>query len=643
MFLPNSIKLFFINCLGFSLLGCAYITQGPFPDNDRGALASHPDFFGDKADKIIYPDQNWGRADSLWYYNTTQGSDLLPYDVFLYLEQADKDKLFRDTSNMLKYRYLPQKPTWDNPDGLPLGWVKDRYKGKDYVGLTCAACHTTQVNYKGYGIRIDGGPAMADMETMIIDLTHAVKNSMSGEKFLRLAKKVLANEQPEAKSLETFKQELESLHQTLAAYVNMNTPRHQTSQGEKIVHYGYARLDAFGRIYNRILAHVSTNEIPKTNPANAPVSYPFLWDTPHHDFVQWNGVADNATAVGLGPVARNTGEVLGVFATFNVKESKRGSLGYPSSAETRNQIRLEDHLKDLWSPSWRQLADIGALKKIDGDLAKKGEQVFVDYQCGACHEAIKRTDKKRVVVAQFSSVDWIGTDPQMASNAILYCGDVGVLKNANLGMCAADLNEPALSGVLPILQKVTTGVMTYGLVRKLGTYTEAIINNPLGLFQGQFKTRRHVELEVTNKAYLNAYKGRPLNGIWATAPYLHNGSVPNLYELFLPSCSDEEIQQGKKCRSNKFTVGNRELDVKKVGFKQFENPAQFQQPALFVFDTSLPSNSNKGHEYAAGKTPMPKLVNGKVQRDEKGEIIKHYFKPMEEEERWALVEYLKTL
>src|SRR6202023_2287344 len=31
------------------------------------------------------------------------------------------------------------------------------------------------------------------------------------------------------------------------------------------------------------------------------------------------------------------------------------------------------------------------------------------------------------------------------------------------------------------------------------------------------------------------YKARALNGIWATAPYLHNGSVPNLYELLLPA------------------------------------------------------------------------------------------------------------
>ncbi len=39
------------------------------------------------------------------------------------------------------------------------------------------------------------------------------------------------------------------------------------------------------------------------NAPNAPVSYPFLWDIPQHDYVQWNGIAANA---GLGPIGRNT-------------------------------------------------------------------------------------------------------------------------------------------------------------------------------------------------------------------------------------------------------------------------------------------------------------------------------------------------
>ena len=58
-----------------------------------------------------------------------------------------------------------------------------------------------------------------------------------------------------------------------------------------------------------------------------------------------------------------------------------------------------------------------------------------------------------------------------------------------------------------------------------------------------------------------ARKGRALNGIWATAPYLHNGSVPTLYDLLLPAAD----------RPKKFRVGSRELDVKKVGLKQGES------------------------------------------------------------------------
>ena len=44
------------------------------------------------------------------------------------------------------------------------------------------------------------------------------------------------------------------------------------------------------------------------------------------------------------------------------------------------------------------------------------------------------------------------------------------------------------------------------------------------------------EPDTTAEPYasLRAYKGRSLNGIWATAPYLHNGSVPTLWELLKP-------------------------------------------------------------------------------------------------------------
>ena len=129
------------------------------------------------------------------------------------------------------------------------------------------------------------------------------------------------------------------------------------------------------------------------------------------------------------------------------------------------------------------------------------------------------------------------------------------------------------------------------------------------------------ENNISKEQSLRVYKGRPLNGIWATAPYLHNGSVPNLYELFLPSsCEDKEgrqLEQGRSCRSKIFTVGNRELDIERVGFTQLDT-SKFPE---LVFDTSLLGNSNKGHEYVVGAPGIIRTdKNGKAIRQSNGQF-----------------------
>ncbi len=107
-----------------------------------------------------------------------------------------------------------------------------------------------------------------------------------------------------------------------------------------------------------------------------------------------------------------------------------------------------------------------------------------------------------------------------------------------------------------------------------------------------------------------AYKARELNGIWATAPYLHNGSVPSLYELLLPA----------ERRSRRFYVGSAEFDPRRVGLRV----ESFQ--GGFEFVTDIPGNSNAGHEYRDG--PRGNGVIGPA---------------LTEQERWDLLEYLKTL
>jgi hypothetical protein len=105
-----------------------------------------------------------------------------------------------------------------------------------------------------------------------------------------------------------------------------------------------------------------------------------------------------------------------------------------------------------------------------------------------------------------------------------------------------------------------------------------------------------------------AYKARPLDGIWATAPYLHNGSVPNLDELLQPAAK----------RSKSFSIGVRTFDPVRVGY--LTDVAGF--PQFNVLDSNgnpIAGNSNAGHEGEAFGTNLSA------------------------EERRQLIEYLKSL
>ena len=87
------------------------------------------------------------------------------------------------------------------------------------------------------------------------------------------------------------------------------------------------------------------------------------------------------------------------------------------------------------------------------------------------------------------------------------------------------------------------------------------------------------------------YEARPLNGIWATAPFLHNGSVPSLDALF------HKVDE----RPTTFSVGTRQFDTKRIGMVDV--------PGLPKFDTRLPGNSNVGHEFGSELTDDERACN----------------------------------
>src|SRR5580704_3140265 len=59
----------------------------------RSAATVEHDVFGDRFTTVKYLQQGWTPAESLWFYTTTQGSALLPYDLFMALEQAGTSEL----------------------------------------------------------------------------------------------------------------------------------------------------------------------------------------------------------------------------------------------------------------------------------------------------------------------------------------------------------------------------------------------------------------------------------------------------------------------------------------------------------------------------------------------------------------------
>ncbi|MEO1576761.1 MAG: hypothetical protein AAFU65_17575, partial [Pseudomonadota bacterium] len=95
-------------------------------------------------------------------------------------------------------------------------------------------------------------------------------------------------------------------------------------------------------------------------------------------------------------------------------------------------------------------------------------------------------------------------------------------------------------------------------------------------------TDYHAVIKATLDARPHYYKARPLDGIWASAPYLHNGSVPTLRDLLEPP--DQ--------RPSRFYVGGRELDVERVGL--LSPPASDDDR---WFDVSERGNGNGGHDY----------------------------------------------
>ncbi|HSS97995.1 MAG TPA: di-heme-cytochrome C peroxidase [Terriglobales bacterium] len=542
--------------------------------------------------QITWLEQNWTPDQRQRYYHTSQGSDLLPYAWFLALEQPKfalkGAALFREDSYMQGFGFIPDHSFDHNPDALPVGFTRDDrfvdpYTGQKTVvlGITCAACHTGELFYANKAIRLEAGPSLIDLQKFTQALGLSVTWTYYDPlRFNRFAKRVLGPDHSHADAV--------LLKRALKYYLDTSFTEFKATMHLFPTPEGYGRTDALARIGNFVFG-TELNNNKNLQVGDGPVNYPPIWDASWMNWVQYNGSIQQ-------PMGRNVGEALGVRSRINL-------IGYPG-VQFENTIHV-DNLheielllggdapgKGVWSPKWPE----EILGKIDRDKAAQGEKLYNEL-CLHCHkppmlsEAGKNpqywTNFTDSAGRQFFKVtmiplEEIGTDPNEATNFAKRTADSGPLGKGVIS---------AKEGLKYITQKLIDQ-----------SYEDLKLNSAeVQDWNGYRKNELIAPL---------AYKARPHNGVWATPPYLHNGSVPNLYALLSPVSERPKV----------FYLGSKQYDPVKLGLNT--DPLQ----GASEFRTESPGNSNAGHEFNDG--PKGHGVIGRKLSDE---------------ERMEIIEYLKTL
>lgn len=196
-------------------------------------------------------------------------------------------------------------------------------------------------------------------------------------------------------------------------------------------------------------------------------------------------------------------------------------------------------------------------RSIDAELAKKGKAVF-SSACAGCHGtyADDPTDDARDTYPNLLiPLDVIGTDPAVANMGVVHAPQFVDFYNGSF----------------------------YGKI------TRTVPDDP---FPG--------------------YMPPPLDGIWATAPYLHNGSVPTI-DLVLNSKARPAVWKRVDLDDTHYDEDALGWPWEAPPYSQADAPAEEQK---FIFDTSYWSQTNTGHTFGD---------------------------QLSDTERRSVIEYLKTL
>jgi hypothetical protein len=511
--------------------------------------------------QITFSTNAMSTADRQQFYHQEEGSELFPVAWVRHMNSSKTGKPFLE--NLERFGLIP------DPDGpyfegtqvrMPIGIAVSERIGMDalkpfglnkMVGVNCAACHVGQIEYEGKKLRVDGGPNLFDIVGFLQEIAETAKKTYTDPKLLAeyLDKRIRSGEitlKGAAGMISGREIELMKSYITLLdRFKNVQNPETPS---------GFGRADAFGTARALLFGK------PNAQPLTGPSSFPYIWNVGRTAWFHW---PSNTNSV----MHRNLGEALGLGASAD-----------PDTGESTIDIyalyQLEQLAYKTRAPQWPE----DVFGKIDQAKADRGEQIYKgigDYaqtgNCTRCHDSGRP----------------LANDPGIIDFTLVPLHVVGT-----------DENE-AKNWAVPVM--VNGKQMEFGeaqnivLKRILERGKENLKKNRPDLNVEKIPWESHRKNPAAWRiAYPNpasnelGYPTKPLAGIWATAPYLHNGSVPTLADMLTPPAE----------RPKTFTVGSRQYDPKRLGYRADQSG--------WVYDTAKKGNSNQGHPFGTTLKPEEK-------------------------------------
>ena len=530
--------------------------------------------------RVAELNQGWSKQEVQFYNYASEGTNLAPLEFVLNLPdpKIPGSKFIDKLSS--EYGFIPGKKSDLNPYQLPVGFAIDerpvQFNDRPYLGVTCAACHTRQLTYRKtdkfrsdsrWILPIIGGPSLIDFPRFQQDLYDSFTTLLNDDTLMRTFAAGVLQKTPESEDLDSLRDEIREFTGpvvvTRAIIDKMRVPSADFGPGNlnALTQGNYNNVGLVGWMVQKGLIKPSGDN-PLRIQLEGAVNYPPMWFAPRDTWAQWfaeihhPGTRNWIQSVSTSPVR----------PPKMIEALKKKAI--LASIDFDNIEEIQESLERLRTPKWPE----HALGQLNQELIAQGKVLF-EENCAQCHiRAYEPPNSLGIKFKKRLAFD-VGTDPIAYQQF-----------NENVDKRAA--------GLVDISNKMLK-LREEQLKKKFGEEVAAnyIKHDSRG---------RPNKFEVAEEYYSGSakdtweksgavYWAPPMEGIFASSPYFHNGSIPTLWDLL---STPEQ-------RPTTFQTGGNEFDPEHVGLKS---------EGSFLYNTKEEGKGNSGHLFGTKLPPDQKVA-----------------------------------